>query len=128
MKPQKLVLSVLPGKFGICHFDKNSQIPNWAEDISFCSINRTPDELSVVAPQGKIPSGVLFEKDWRTFKVQGPLGFTMTGIVSSLSKPLADAKISILYISTYETDYLMVEEKSLNKAIDILSKSCTIRK
>ena len=97
----QLILSILPEKLGICHFAQKSQIPDWAKDISFCSITRTPDELSVICPQDKIPGGVLMEKDWRAFKVQGPLGFTLTGIVSSLSKPLADAEISIFYIDTY---------------------------
>jgi len=116
----------LPDKLGICHFDKNTPIPDWAKDISFCSITRTPDELSLVCPQDKIPGGVMYEKDWRAFKVQGPLGFTMTGIVASLSKPLADAGISIFYISTYETDYVLVEDKNLAKAKEILGKFCEI--
>lgn len=127
MATQKLALSVLPEKLGICHFAKNSEIPEWAKNISFCSISRTPDELSIISPQDKIPAGVLFEKDWRAFKVQGPLGFAITGIVSSLSKPLAEAGISIFYVSTYETDYLLVEEENLEKAKEILSKFCEIK-
>jgi len=128
MKPPiKLILSVLPEKLGICHFSKNSSIPDWAKDISFCSISRTPNELSIVCPQDKIPAGVLAERNWRAFKVQGPLGFVMTGIVASLSEPLAEAKISILYIDTYETSYLLVEEKNFEKAKKILGKFCDIR-
>lgn len=123
----KLTLSVLSEKLGICHFDKNSPIPEWAKDISFCSICRTKDELSIVCPQDKILGGVLFEKDWRAFKVEGPLGFVATGIVSSLSTPLAKAGISILYISTYETDYVLVEEKNLEKAKNILAVFCEIK-
>jgi hypothetical protein len=128
MKPPiKLILSVLPEKLGICHFSKNSSIPDWAKDISFCSISRTPNELSIVCPQEKIPAGVLVERNWRAFKVQGPLGFVMTGIVASLSEPLAEAKISILYIDTYETSYLLVEEKNFEKSKKILGKFCDIR-
>jgi len=126
--PIKLILTILPEKLGICHFAKNSPIPDWAENTSFCSITRTADELSIISPQDKIPGGVIAEKDWRAFKVQGPLGFVMTGIVASLSEPLAEAKISILYISTYETDYLLVEEKNLAKATEILGTFCTIKK
>ncbi|MBU0546723.1 ACT domain-containing protein [Patescibacteria group bacterium] len=123
----KLTLSILPEKFGICHFSENSPIPDWAKDIAFCSITRTTEELSIVCPQEKIPGGIMAEKDWRIFKVQGPLGFTLTGIVSSLSKPLAEAEISIFYISTYETDYVLVEEKNLEKAKEILSGFCEIK-
>jgi len=124
---KKLTLSVLPEKLGICHFDKNSPIPDFAKNISFCSIARTKDELSIVCPQDKIPAGVMFEKDWQAFKVEGPLGFSLTGVVASLSKPLAEAEISIFYISTYETDYLLVEEKNLKRAKKILSKFCNIK-
>lgn len=128
MKSKKLTLSILPEKLGICHLDKNSEIPPWAEKISFCSITRTKDELSIICPQDKIPAGVMFEKNRRAFKVEGPLGFELTGIVSSLSKPLAEAKISIFYISTYETDYILVEEKNLAKTKKILGTFCNIKK
>ena len=128
MKTKKLTLSISPEKFGICHFNKKSLLPDWAiGESSFTSITRTSDELSIILPQDKIPGGVLAEKDWRVFKVKGPLGFVLTGVVSSLSTPLAKAKISILYVSTYETDYLLVEEKNLEKAKKILGKFCELK-
>ena len=129
MQTPKLTLSILPEKFGICHFDKNSPIPDWTKgSSSLTSITRTSDELSIICPQDKIPAGVMFEKDWRAFKVKGPLGFSLTGIVASLSKPLAEAEISILYVDTYETSYLLVEEKNLAKAKKILGTFCNIKK
>ena len=140
IKTMKLTLSILPEKFSICHFDKKSPTPDWAnpvpsqkdwygarEETSFTSITRTRDELSIILPQDKIPGGVMCEKDWRVFKVKGPLGFVLTGIVASLSEPLAEAKISILYVSTYETDYLLVEDKDLEKVKKILRKFCDIK-
>ncbi|MFH1036512.1 MAG: ACT domain-containing protein, partial [Patescibacteria group bacterium] len=124
----KLSLSILPEKLGVCHFGKNSPIPDWVtHGNEFYSVTKTRDELSVVCPQEKIPADVRAEKDWRVFKVEGPLGFVLTGIVSSLAAPLAEAEISILYISTYETDYLLVEEKNLEKATEILKKFCDIK-
>lgn len=127
MTSKKLTLTILPEKFGICHFNKNSRIPAWATGKnSFTSITLTSDELSIICPEEKIPAGVIFEKDWRAFKVKGPLGFTLTGVVSSLSTPLAEAKISILYVSTYETDYLFVEDKNLERAREILSAVCNV--
>ena len=127
MKIKKLTLSILPEKFAICYLDKKSPLPDWVKgESTFTCVTRTNDELSIILPQDKIPGGVLAEKDWRAFKVQGPLGFVLTGIVSSLSKPLAKAKISILYVSTYETDYLLIEETNLEKAKKILGKFCKI--
>jgi hypothetical protein len=128
-KLKKLTLSVLPEKLGICHLSQKSAIPLWAEEgVTFSSIARTEKELSIICSQGKIPGGVLFEKDWRAFRVEGPLGFVSTGIVSSLSSPLSKVKISIMYISTYETDYILVEDKNLGKAAKVLGKFCNIKK
>ncbi len=119
----------MPEKLGICHLDKNTPIPSWAlEGASFISIGKTKDELSIICPEDKIPGGVLAEKGWRAFKVEGPLGFVVTGIVSSISSPLAEAGISIMYISTYETDYVLVEEHNLEKAAKILGEFCNIKK
>ena len=129
METKKLTLSILPEKLGICHLDKNTPIPSWAlEGASFISIGKTRNELSIICPQDKIPGGVMFEKDWRAFKIEGPLGFTATGIVSSISTPLAKAGISIMYISTYETDHVLVEEHNLEKAEEILGEFCDIKK
>ena len=129
MTPKKLTLSILPEKFGICHFNKNSRIPAWALEGDFFSITRTNHELSIVYPQDKIPGGVLFEKDWRVFRLEGVVdGVYAVGIIASLSKPLADNGISIFNISTYETNYTLVEEKNLQKAKKILGKFCNVKK
>ena len=127
MKTPKLTLSILPEKLGICHFNKNTPIPEWAENLNFCSITRTSDELSIVCPQEKIPGGVLFEKDWRAFKLEGDLEISSVGVIASLSKPLAEAGISIFNVSTYETNYVLVEDKNLEKAKKILSKFCEVK-
>jgi hypothetical protein len=125
----KLTLSILPETLGICRFDRKSAIPDWAiQENRFSSIARTRDELSIICPEDNIPGGVLVERGWRAFKVEGPLGFVTTGIVSSLSEPLAEAEISILYISTYETDYILVKEENLNRAAKILGKFCVVKK
>lgn len=68
------------------------------------------------------------EKDWRAFKLTGDVELASIGIIASLSKPLADAQISIFNVSTYQTNYILIEEKNLNKAVDILSVFCIIDK
>lgn len=128
METKKLILSILPEKLGICHLDKNSPIPDWVKEGSFFSITKTAQELSIVFPQEKIPGGVLFEKDWKAFRMEGFIdGMHSVGIIASLSKPLAENGISIFNISTYETNYLLVEEKNLESAKEILSKFCEIK-
>lgn len=124
----KLILSILPEILGICHLSKSSPIPDWAKDISFCSITRTKDELSVVCPEDEIPSGVMTEKGWKAFKLEGDLSISSVGVIASLTKPLAEAGVSVFNVSTYETNYILVEEKNLDKAIKVLAEFCEIKK
>ena len=129
MEDKKFTLTILQETFGICHLDEISPVPEWAlENSIFRSITRTSEELSIVCVQKEIPGGVLFEKDWRTFKLESVNDLHSVGVIASLSKPLADAGISIFNVSTYQTNYIMVEEKNLNKAIEILSSFCEIKK
>lgn len=128
-KAKKFILTILPEKMAICHFNKNSPIPDWVTKGEFFSITRTGQELSVVCLQDKIPGGVLFEKDWRAIRLEGVVdGMYSVGIITSLSKPLAEAGISIFNISTYETNYIFVGEKDLKKAAKVLGKFCEIKK
>jgi hypothetical protein len=55
--------------------------------------------------------------------VVGPLDFSLTGILAMLAQPLADAQISIFAISTFDTDYVLVKESTLDAAIQTLSES-----
>lgn len=129
MKSKKLILSIFPEKLAICHLAANTPIPSWTTGEKFFSITRTEHELSIVYPQDKVPAGVLAEKNWRAFRVESVVDIIYAvGIVSSLSKPLADAGISIFNISTYETNYILVEDKNLEKAKNILGKFCEIKK
>ena len=126
---KKFTITILPEKMTICHFVKNTPIPDWAIKGEFFSITRTDQELSIIYPQNKIPGGVLYEKNWRAFRLEGIIdGIYSVGVIASFSKPLADAGISIFNISTYETNYILVEEKNLKKAIKILGKFCKINK
>lgn len=118
---KKLTLSLIPGSFAVCRLSPNSDIPQWAIRSSFYSVMKTPEELTVVCVEENVPEGVKSEQDWKMLQVEGPLDFSLTGIISSLACPLAEAEISIFVLSTYESDYIMVKQSSLKKAISVLS-------
>ena len=120
MKIKKLNLTVLPDRYGICRLEPDISVPDWVYKSSFFSVTRTPDELSVVCAEKLIPSDKSSNKGWRCLQVQGPLDLTETGILSSLALPLARTSVSIFAMSTYDTDYLLVKEVSLIKAIKSL--------
>ncbi len=127
MKNSKLSLSILPGKLAICLLGKNNEIPSWALKSNFFSISKTIDELSVVCLEDIVPDGIKFEGNWKAFKVEGKFDFSVTGILASLAKPLADGNISIFVVSTFNTDYILVKSENLEKAKKVLSKFCNIK-
>jgi hypothetical protein len=124
----KLTLSVLPGRLAICRLAPDEALPEWAlAGQGFVSLSRTPEELSVVCPEALVPEGVRSERGWRTFRVEGPLDFTLTGILTYLLQPLAQQQISIFAVSTFDTDYILVKEEKLPEAIQALKKICDVR-
>lgn len=101
----------------------DAPIPDWAEGESFLSICRTTDELSIICPQHQVPQGVKRDDGWRCFKVEDTLDVAITGVLAALTMPLAFENISVFAISTFDTDYLLVPQKNLEKAIRILTQS-----
>lgn len=121
----KLTLSVLHSNFAVCRLLPESNIPDWATtaDQEFIAITRTKEELSIVCDASLVPPPIQTEKTWRALKVEGPLDFSLTGILATLAQPLAVAKISIFAISTYDTDYILVKEENLADAVKVLKRS-----
>lgn len=115
-----LTLSILDGAFAICRLDAGAQLPEWAMASDFFSITRAANEISIVCAQDDVPEGVRCEREWRCFRVEGPLDFSLTGILNSLTAPLAAAGVSIFAISTFDTDYLLVNEKDFERTIENL--------
>lgn len=116
-------LSVLPDSLTICRLEPSEPFPDWVMTGDLLSLTRTSDELSVICPQAIVPDGILADKEWRALKVQGPLDFSLVGVLAELSGLLAAAKVSIFVISTFDTDYILVKEEKLAAAISALQKA-----
>ena len=113
-------------RLAICRLPGDASLPDWVDQDQFFSFTRTSHELSVVCSEACVPQGIKVEKDWRVLKVKGPLDFELSGVIASLATPLAEARIPVFVISTYDTDYLMVKSGKLMEAVRILSASHTI--
>jgi hypothetical protein len=118
-----LTIQILPEQYAILHISSDENIPAWVLNGKYWSITRSESEISIVCQQDVVPTGFKGEFNWKVFKVHNPLTFEMAGILASLANPLADAGISIFAISSYETDYLMLKEVNLEKAVEVLSKA-----
>jgi hypothetical protein len=123
MERRTLTLELLDGGYAVCRLDVAAPLPAWAGGGPFVSVTRTEAELSVVCPQGVVPPEVRAEPGWRCLRVQGPLGFGVTGVLASLAGPLASSGVSIFVVSTYDTDYLMVQERDLDRGVDALERA-----
>lgn len=118
-----LSLTILPERLAICRLPPNDYLPATLGRARFWSVTRTDEEYSIVLPEENVSPGWQAETGWRGLKVQEPLDFDLTGILASLVEPLAGAGVSIFAISTYDTDYILVREKDLEKAKQVLMAS-----
>jgi hypothetical protein len=83
-------------------------------------VTRSDSELSIVCAEEDLPDETRAERGWSALELVGPLDFTLTGVVASLVSPLADSAVPIFVLSTFETDYLLVRENDLARAVESL--------
>jgi len=119
----KLRLTLLDGTLAVCRLPADAPVPGWTAHGHFLSITRTHDELSIVCLQEAVPEDVPSEPGWRALRVDGPLAFSMVGVLASLLNPLAEAGVSVFVLSTFDTDYLLIKEENLKRAINELERA-----
>ncbi len=122
-KPAGLVLDRIPGTFGICRLSPSARIPRWVHRSIFYTISRSPNELSILCEERVIPAKVKCDPGWSAIKIAGTLDLSLIGVLASLAGPLAEARIGLFTVSTYDTDYLLVREKRLADATVVLEKA-----
>lgn len=116
-------MRVLPIEVAVCRLDPAAHaegVPPWGRDSAFVAVTRTAGELSVVCECRCVPDGVRAERCWSVLEVEGPIPFEQTGVLASILQPLAEAKISVFAISTYDTDYVLVRTERLGDAVRAL--------
>ncbi|MFZ0961048.1 MAG: ACT domain-containing protein [Terriglobia bacterium] len=121
-KEWHLDLLLLKDKLSVCRLAAGEKVPAWAmRGGEFTSVTRTAEELSIVCREEAVPKGTKCESGWRIFKIEGPFDFALTGILVAVTKPLADAGVGIFAVSTYDTDYVMVKDQNVGKAVRALT-------
>lgn len=118
-----LPLQVLPERFAVCRIAADSEIPEWARPGDLLAILRTPEELSIVCAERFVPPEIKSERGWRAIRVQGPLDFSMVGVLVSIAEPLSRINVSIFVLSSYDTDYILVKENQLENSVQALEQS-----
>lgn len=113
-------LQLIAGEFAICRLAPTAPVPAWAGSSVFSSVTRTADELSILCPASQVPAAVQHERGWRLLKFKGPFDFGAVGILASVLTPLAGARISSLAVASFDTDYLLVKQATLDAALAAL--------
>lgn len=114
-----LELQLLAGAYAVSRLSPDEPLPDWARG-ELQALIRTPDELSIVSTADSVPESVRSEPGWRVLRVAGPLDFSLVGILATLTGALARADIAVFSLSTFDTDYLLVRECDLERALRAL--------
>ncbi|MDE0788440.1 MAG: ACT domain-containing protein [SAR324 cluster bacterium] len=116
MDSTKIVLSILEETYIIHKLDQSTNLPEGLNECEFYSLSNSQEELSLVCPEQILIQSENSSPNWKCLKVAGPLDLKLTGILAGLSDTLEKAKISIFAISTFETDYLLIQKQVLETA------------
>lgn len=110
-------LEILGNEFKIIKLNINDTIPDIIFKQDFFSITKTDEEVSIVVDKDVEIKSNIIENNWKAIKIVGTLDFSLIGILSRISRILAQSEISIFVISTYNTDYILFKSDKLEKAI-----------
>ena len=111
-------LEQFPEKLAVVRLGAGTDVPAWAESSSLFSITATARETSLVCARRSVPRKAQQAGPFTAFAVEGPLDFTLTGILAELLQPLAEAEISVFTISTFDTDWVLVPAEDADRAAE----------
>ena len=119
-----MILQKLPYELTVCKLGSEKDFQQVLLNSNFYFIGKTDEELSLVCRTEDVPQNTTERDDgWRGFRIQGTLDFSLIGILSKISGILAENKIGIFAVSTFNTDYILVKKENFDCAIDALAKA-----
>ena len=118
-----LSLTLLGQSFTIHRLEPDGDLPALALNSPFFAAVRTDDELSIVVPENIEIESDKSDPGWACFKVEGPLEFSQVGILAGLANVLAEAKVAIFALSTFDTDYILIKREQVEAAKEALTSA-----
>jgi hypothetical protein len=117
----KMKIKKLPYDLTVC---KVADISAAGLNDEFFFVGKTDEEISLVCKTSAVPASTVAKEDgWKGFRIEGVLDFSLIGILSKISTILAENKIGIFAVSTYNTDYILVKEENFERALNVLSEA-----
>lgn len=116
-----MTIQKIEGEFAVCQVADYSQVNL---DSAYCFVGKTDEERSLVCLSTDVPANVTAcDRGWRALRVQGPLDFSLIGILARLSSLLAENGIGLFAVSTYNTDYILVKQDAYRHALEVLVRA-----
>jgi uncharacterized protein len=119
----QLLLTLFPKHYAIARFSPGEKVSMDYARPGFFSLTKTDEEISLVCEQSEIPEGVRAEQHRRLLRIESVITFELTGVLCALAEPLADAEIGIFAISSYDTDYILIADHDIERAIVVLENA-----
>ena len=114
-------IKVIDKEFAVCKINDVTEV-NFNDEFYF--VGKTDEELSLVCSSEFVPKNtIVCDSGWRAFRIEGILDFSLTGILARVADILANAKIPIFAVSTYNTDYILIKNEFFQKALDVLKEN-----
>ena len=115
-----MTLKVLPDDLTVC---KTADASTLDLNKEFYFIAKTDEEISLVCRTADVPAVTTARDDgWRAFRIEGTLDFSLVGILAKLTAILAENRIGLFAVSTYNTDYVLVKQEDLERALTALGE------
>lgn len=122
-------------------FLNNGEIYVWKEKVAVAKTKSQitgafatvidKNEITTICERNKLPAEYVIEvdeDDWRIITFDMLLPMDLVGFIAKISNAIAEEGISILYISAYSTDHLLIQEKDLQKTVAKLKKmGCRVK-
>lgn len=118
----KQTITILPNEFTIHQFEATEPIPQKIFDSKYYWIGKTDEELSVVCDSKIKLNSSKSDGNWSILKLVGQFDFSVVGILADITHALSEAGISIVALSTYDTDYIMVKTAKVEQAKKVLTE------
>jgi len=116
----QIKLTIVDGSFSIHRLASDAPVPAEVLHESFFAVLRSAAELSLVCSSSVHIEAEKTSAGWACLQVAGPLDFAMTGIIAAISTTLSAASVPVFVVSSFDTDYILVRDHELDKAVAAL--------
>jgi hypothetical protein len=132
LKSATMTFHVLPEVFSIMRLPVAvKMLPDFVFQSSFYTISRSHNEVSVVCEERLVVRHIdhyglgnvaKISGSWRMMRL-GVMDLSITGVAARFAGVLAESGINLNIIATYDTDYVMVPQAKLARAVKALREA-----